>query len=168
MDQFFMRYYPMFVAFAYNFIKDQSVCEDITQESFISLLERQDDVCEENTTKGFLYRIIRNKCLNHLRHEEIKNRYASRCTEEYNRNVGSQEFFIDAIIREEASTIVIDAIEQLPEMAQRVINMAVNGLSNQEIADALEISINTVRTHKSRAYQTLRIVLSNAKLLLLC
>lgn len=46
-------------------------------------------------------------------------------------------------------------------MGRQVLNMSVEGLSNQEIADVLGISINTVRTHKSRAYKVLRIVLSN-------
>ena len=73
----------------------------------------------------------------------------------------SEEFFIDAIIREESSLIISQAIEGLPEMGRQVLNMSVEGLSNQEIADVLGISINTVRTHKSRAYKVLRIVLSN-------
>ena len=68
---------------------------------------------------------------------------------------------IDAIVREESSLIISQAIENLPAMGQQVLNMAIEGLSNQEIADILGISINTVRTHKSRAYKALRIVLSN-------
>ena len=73
----------------------------------------------------------------------------------------SEEFFIDAIMREESSLIISQAIEGLPDMGRQVLNMAVEGLSNQEIADVLGISVNTVRTHKSRAYKVLRIVLSN-------
>ena len=77
----------------------------------------------------------------------------------------TEEFFIDAIVREESSLIISQAIENLPAMGQQVLNMAIEGLSNQEIADILGISINTVRTHKSRAYKALRIVLSNQWLL---
>lgn len=46
-------------------------------------------------------------------------------------------------------------------MGRRVLSLAVDGFSNQEVADVLGISVNTVRTHKARAYKILRMILSN-------
>ena len=148
--EFFRNYYPMFVSFA--------------QEAFVALLEQGCTFDNEYLAKGFLYKTLRNKCLNHLRHEQIRSRYAEMQAAHYKRERSekkSEEFFIDAIMREESSLIISQAIEGLPEMGRQVLNMSVEGLSNQEIADVLGISINTVRTHKSRAYKVLRIVLSN-------
>ena len=148
--EFFRNYYPMFVSFARNFVQSREVCEDLVQEAFVALLEQ-----------GCTFD---NECLNHLRHEQIRNRYAEMQAAHYKRERNekkSEEFFIDAIMREESSLIISQAIEGLPEMGRQVLNMSVEGLSNQEIADVLGISINTVRTHKSRAYKVLRIVLSN-------
>ena len=156
--EFFRNYYPMFVSFARNFVQSREVCEDLVQEAFVALFDN------EYLAKGFLYKTLRNKCLNHLRHEQIRNRYAEMQAAHYKRERNekkSEEFFIDAIMREESSLIISQAIEGLPEMGRQVLNMSVEGLSNQEIADVLGISINTVRTHKSRAYKVLRIVLSN-------
>lgn len=134
------------------------------QEAFVALLEQGCTFDNEYMAKGFLYKTLRNKCLNHLRHEQIRSRYAEMQAAHYKRERSekkSEEFFIDAIMREESSLIISQAIEGLPEMGRQVLNMSVEGLSNQEIADVLGISINTVRTHKSRAYKVLRIVLSN-------
>lgn len=162
--EFFRTYYPMFISFARNYIPTQEVCEDLVQEAFVSLLEQGYTFENEYLAKGFLYKTLRNKCLNHLRHEQIRIRYAEEQIAHYKREHDikkSESFFIDAIVREESSLIVSQAIEKLPHMGQQIINLAIDGLSNQEIADILGISINTVRTHKSRAYKALRIVLSN-------
>ena len=162
--EFFRNYYPMFVSFARNFVQSREVCEDLVQEAFVALLEQGCTFDNEYLAQGFLYKTLRNKCLNHLRHEQIRNRYAEMQAAHYKRERNekkSEEFFIDAIMREESSLIISQAIEGLPEMGRQVLNMSVEGLSNQEIADVLGISINTVRTHKSRAYKVLRIVLSN-------
>ncbi len=158
--EFFRSHYPMFVSFARNFVQNHETCEDLVQESFVTLLEQGYTFENEFLAKGFLYKTIRNKCLNHLRHEQIRNRYTEMQLTRY-RQKESEEFFIDAIMQEESSVIVSQAIEALPAMGQRVLNMSIEGLSNQEVADTLGISVNTVRTHKARAYKILRMILSN-------
>ena len=162
--EFFRNYYPMFVSFARNFVQSREVCEDLVQEAFVALLEQGCTFDNEYLAKGFLYKTLRNKCLNHLRHEQIRNRYAEMQAAHYKRERNekkSEEFFIDAIMREESSLIISQALEGLPEMGRQVLNMSVEGVSNFFFYDLVCISINTVRTHKSRAYKVLRIVLSN-------
>lgn len=74
--EFFRSYYPMFVSFARNFVQSRDVCEDLVQEAFVALLEQGCTFDNEYMAKGFLYKTLRNKCLNHLRHEQIRSRYA--------------------------------------------------------------------------------------------
>ena len=163
--EFFLAFYPLFVSFAQNYVQSRAVCEDVVQESFVAYLEQGRPFAGEYKTKAFLYKTVRNKCLNHLRHEQIHNRYAEVQSRRSQEEMHSEEFFIGSIVREEASLVIAQAIEALPAAEQRVLNMAVEGLSNQEVAERLGISINTVRTHKSRAYKALRVVLANLKLL---
>lgn len=162
-QDFFESYYRMFVSFAYNYVRDRVVCEDQVQEAFISYLELDAEHFDENEAKKFLYKAIRNRCLNHLRHEGVMSRYSLNQQEEYDRTKASDEFFIDSIMQEESSRIVINAIDKLPEMGRQVIELSVEGLSNDEIAERLRISVNTVRTHKARTYKMLRITLANLK-----
>ena len=163
--EFFLAFYPLFVSFAQNYVQSREVCEDVVQESFVAYLEQGRPFAGEYKTKAFLYKTVRNKCLNHLRHEQIHHRYAESQSRRSQEEMYSEEFFIGSIVREEASLVIAQAIEALPEAEQRVLNMAVEGFSNQEVAEYLGVSINTVRTHKSRAYKALRVVLANLKLL---
>ena len=64
----------MFVSFARNFVQSREVCEDLVQEAFVALLEQGCTFDNEYLAKGFLYKTLRNKCLNHLRHEQIRSR----------------------------------------------------------------------------------------------
>lgn len=158
--EFFRTYYPMFVSFARNFVQCHETCEDLVQEAFATLLEQGYTFENEYLVRGFLYKTLRNKCLNHLRHEQIRNRYSELQIARHKQKQ-SEEFFIDAIMQEESSVIIAQAIESLPAMGRRVLSLAVDGFSNQEVADVLGISVNTVRTHKARAYKILRMILSN-------
>jgi RNA polymerase sigma-70 factor (ECF subfamily) len=47
-------------------------------------------------------------------------------------------------------------IKLLPEASREIMILALNGLKNQEIADELNISINTVKTQKKIAYSKLK------------
>lgn len=63
---------------------------------------------------------------------------------------------IDYLIKEEAFRILDKAIKTLSPQTQQVLNLSLRGLSVKEIAKDLKISVNTVKTVKSRAYKLLR------------
>ena len=62
-------------------------------------------------------------------------------------------------IEEETYQLVHKAVEQLPKQSCKIIQLSLQGYSNQEIADQLNISINSVRTLKQSAYKKLRGIL---------
>ncbi len=64
--------------------------------------------------------------------------------------------FNDFLIEDETYRIIHEAVESLPAQESKVIQLALEGLKMQEIADQLKISVNTVKTLKSRAYKHLR------------
>ena len=68
-------------------------------------------------------------------------------------------FFRNQIIEEETYQLVHKAVEQLPKQSCKIIQLSLQGYSNQEIADQLNISINSVRTLKQSAYKKLRGIL---------
>ena len=59
------------------------------------------------------------------------------------------------------------AIDELPSECGRVFRLGLEGLSNQEIADTLSISVNTVKTQKQRAMAVLKKRFSTGMLLVL-
>ena len=103
--------------------------------------------------KGFLYTTARNLALNHIKHNQIVDEHL-RLQEK-----DSVLFFRNQIIEEETYQLVHKAVEQLPKQSCKIIQLSLQGYSNQEIADQLNISINSVRTLKQSAYKKLRGIL---------
>lgn len=148
----FYDHYSGFIAFAGRYIADQSVCEDIVQDAFIAFWEKHRSFQSLLAVKAFFYTSIRNACLDHIKHHQVEQKYfkmnGARPDE-----TGS---YLDDILRLEAYNQVYREVNKLPEMEKKVLLLALEEKSNDEIAITLRISVNTVRTHKARAYKVLR------------
>ena len=148
----FDSYFNALCAFGYNYVLEVSAVEDLVQDAFISLWERHQDFDNINAIKSFLYTSVRNKCLNHLKHQLVrqKNEYALISELE------SEHYFEGKVIEEEVFNQLSLEIRNLPDSAQKIMLLALNGLSNREIAAELDISVNTVKTQKKIAYSKLK------------
>lgn len=149
--QIFDEYYSGLRSFAYKYIEDDTITEDFVQEAFLSLWENKKEFNNKASIKSYLFTLVRNNCLNHLRHQKV--RYKN--SEEL-KNLSLEQTFKDLYLEEEVHTMVYDAIKDLSTKARRVVIMSMNGVSNPEIAEELNVSVNTVKTTKLRAYKILR------------
>ena len=73
-DRMFNEWYAQFVYFAYYFVNDVEVCRDIVSDAF-EYLWRNYDKIEEVTAKTYLYTIIRTRCIDYLRKQNIHEEY---------------------------------------------------------------------------------------------
>ncbi|WP_294547332.1 RNA polymerase sigma-70 factor [uncultured Bacteroides sp.] len=162
-DLFFKKYYTLFLSFACRYNLDTEEARDIVQDVFIAFWEQHENFTSIVTIKAFFYRSIANRCLNYLKHEDVKSRYAESRLE----RMESEEFIQENIIREEVSFIVRKKIKQLTPREQEIIILSLQNKSNQEIADILSLSLPTVKTHKMHAYARLRAELEELRFLLL-
>jgi len=152
LKDFFYLHYPEFASFAGKYIADQTICEDIVQEVFISFWEKRTSFQNLFSVKAFFYTSIRNACFDHIKHSKVERKYL-----EFKRSGTEEtESHLNEILRLEAYNLVYQEINRLPEMEKKVLLLALEEKSNEEIAITLRISINTVRTHKARAYKVLR------------
>lgn len=150
---FYKGYYSLFLSFALRFTADEESGRDIVQDVFIQYLKCRDSFQDLIQIKVFFYRSIRNKCLNIINHQKIQAKYINQ--EQY-KEIGSTEYFLHNIIREETAFAIRQEIAKLPPVGQKVLQQVLDGKSNEEIAETLHISVNTVKTHKARCYATLR------------
>jgi RNA polymerase sigma-70 factor (ECF subfamily) len=148
----FDAYFHALSAFGYKFIPDRDVVKDMVQESFISFWEKRQDFDHINALKSFLYTSVRNKCLNHAKHQAVRRKHEDSLVYE----LESDHRFSHHVIEEETFNQLLTEIMELPEAAREIMILALNGLKNQEIADELNISINTVKTQKKIAYSKLK------------
>lgn len=150
---FFEDNFANVVIFADKYLDNQDVAADIAQECFIQLWCSDAEFSSIEGMRAFIYTVARNLSLNHLKHEAI-------VIDWKNRNVVEDILFTrDNLIEQETYRLVYEAIGQLAKQSKRIILLSLRGYSNQEIADIMNISINTVRTLKQNAYKRLRILL---------
>ncbi len=153
-EDVFKEYYGRLSYFAFQFVNDKSIAEDLVQDAFLAYWAHKSSVSDHpQAIKDFLYRAVRNAALNLLKRKKVQERYF------FLRNVEQfeNEKVLETIIQAEAMANLHQAVSQLPESCKNVFLLAYfQGLSNPEIAQELNISINTVRNHKYNGLKILR------------
>lgn len=147
---FFEENFSSVVLFADKYVGNMDVATDIAQECFIRLWREKVFFESVDKIKGFLYTAARNLALNELKHDAI---VANHIRKEM---LASEEYFQDNLAEEEVYAIIYKAVDALAPQSRRVILMSLQELSNGEIAEKLNISVNSVRTLKQNAYKKLK------------
>lgn len=150
LDQF---YIPL-CHFAFHYLEDEGITEDIVQDCFVKLWEVRSGFQYLHQVKSFLYTSIRNRSINELEHNKVVNAYQKRILDK-----SSELFFHDHLIEEETYRILHNAINKLPNKTKQIMQLSLKGMNNSEIAENLSISKETVHSLKKSAYKKLRIYL---------
>ena len=154
---FFDSYYTALRSFAFSFLQDYAEAEDHVQEAFIKLWEKSGNFLSEQAAKAFLYKSVKNSCLNQLEHSKVIHKHR-----EYSLNYTEINHLADnRIIEEEVHRMIYQAINELPAQCRNVLVLSINGAKNSEIASELMVSVNTVKTQKKIAYKQLKIKLQD-------
>ena len=150
-DILFKRYYRQLCLYAAHYLKgDIAASEDIVQDCFVKLWQQEAkrDITDK---RAFLYSTVRNACIDTLRrqHPEMTSIDPSDLEE-----IISDE---EAIDRSEQEAKVWETIDALPDRCREVFLMAKrDGMTYNEIAEALNISVKTVEHQISKAMKKLR------------
>ena len=110
------------------------------------------DFPDEISLKAYLYKSTRNRCYNIIKHKKIKVDYAVTVCE----SLQDDNLFLKQILEEEIARELYQAIEILPERKKEIMKMCLRGIKNNEIAELLNIKLQTVKTLKSQSYKILR------------
>lgn len=162
LKHFYLLYFPHFLSFALQYVSEEDQCRDIVQDVFINYWEKHADFTDIISLKVFFYRSIRNRCLNEIRNQQLRQPVEVKEISE----LFSENTLEENVIREEVAILVRQQIAKLNKQEQKVLRLSLQGHTNQEIAEILSLSINTVKTHKLRAYTSLRLQLQDLHTLL--
>ena len=149
--QLFNEFYPRLCAFAFKYMQDDLASEDIVQEVLSDLWDKRQSINIKISLKAFLYTSVRNRCLNQLKKKTLDEK---RLQEYYALESESIDHY--NYIEEEVHANLYKAINSLPEKSREVVLMSMREMSNVEIKDELDVTINTVKSNKRRAYKMLR------------
>lgn len=154
----FKSYFVAILLFINKLIDNREDAEDIAMTVFSALFKRCNLFNTEANIKAFLYISARNSSLNYIKAKQRDRQKIKEFAERMKDDTFLEyEHSIKAVVVE-----AIDlAIETLPEECRKIFKMLYyEELTPAEVAEVLQISINTVYTQRRRAVQTLRLLLS--------
>jgi RNA polymerase sigma-70 factor (ECF subfamily) len=158
----FNLFYERLRYFARGITTDDLGAEDLVQDAFVQLWKHKEGFDCLPSVKAFLYLAVKNAGRNIIKHEKVVNRYALT-----QRDTPLEEGVIQQIIEAEVLADVHKALALLPEGCREVIHLCYfQGLKNQEAANQLQVSINTIKTQKVRGLRMLRMALRIIPLIL--
>ena len=150
-DDLFRYNYRPLCLYALHYMGDADAAEDVVQESYASLWEKLQDGTAVLNRKAYLYMMVRNRCLDHLRKKGIP----TESLKPYDTYGIIDDD--DAQERSQTEARLWTAIDSLPEKCREVFIMSKrDGLKYEEIADELGLSVNTVRNQISKALKLIK------------
>ena len=153
-EMLFRTYYQPLCNYAYTFLQDREDAEEIVQSTFLLVWEKRDTLAIRTSVRPYLYAMVRNACLNVIKHEKIKQKYVG---EEVALASRSHDSVTHTIATNELEYRIKIAMEALPEQCRMVFKLSrFEELKYSEIADQLEISIKTVENHMGKALRIMR------------
>lgn len=159
----FKTYYAPLCLFVRQYISDLDEGEEIVQGFFLKLWEDRNKIIIATTVRSYLYGAIKNRCLNYIKHQKIKQQHVSEVLNTNASEKHASNFFmeVDLMKKIEAS------IDSLPPRRKEIFVLSrEQGLKYREIAEKLGISIKTVEAQMGQALKDLREKLKDYKQLL--
>ena len=150
-DDLFRYNYRPLCLYALHYLGDVDLAEDFVQESYTALWEKLLEGAHVLNRKSYLYMMVRNRCLDHLRKKGIP----TESLKPYDTYGIIDDD--DAQERSQTEAKLWTAIDSLPEKCREVFILSKrDGLKYEEIAEELGLSVNTVRNQISKALKVLK------------
>lgn len=149
----FETFYPSLCLYASRFLNDEDHSAEVVQELFVKLWEKRKSLEVDVSVRPYLFRAVRNQCLNQIRYDKVKQLHAAKLQEALLSEDAAGDFFIspELMLKLEAG------IESLPDKRREIFKMSrEQGMKYREIADALGISVKTVENQMGSALRSLR------------
>ena len=160
--EFEALYFEMFDTLFYlalSYVKDNGVAEDLVQDSFLQLWNNRKNLNDDTHLLNYLYTLTKNKCLNHLKHIEVKDRYIQKAS------VAELKFLQQSLnsLPDSYSELMAlkqdldKAVDSLPEDIREIFLLnRFSDMTYARIAEKKSISIKTVEAKMTRAIKKLK------------
>lgn len=158
-ESLFRAQYPVLCGYARKYVEDIDQAEEIVQEMFFNFWQKKDKVEINISLEAYLFRSVRNACLNYLKHLKIREEYRLATNDEIRKK--EQEVH-DHVVALELQERIENVIDQLPPERKKIFKMSrYEELKYKEIAEKLNLSVKTVEVQMSKALKFLRLHLSD-------
>lgn len=163
-NELFDAYYMPLCLFSLKYCDSFELAEDIVQDFFVKFWDEKIYLKIENPMRPYLFKAIKNNTLQAIKK---KSKFIFDDIEKIVNDLIDEDP-LDSVSLEEEKNKLFEQVEALPEKSKAVFKAIVlDGLKYKEVAEQLDISVNTVKTHYSRALKQLRLRLDVIIILML-
>jgi RNA polymerase sigma-70 factor (ECF subfamily) len=160
-ENLYNQYSVLVYNLALNYLQNVEDAEEITQDVFIQINNSLSKFEEKSSLKTWIYRITINKCLDFIKHKNSQKRYfifGKKSQNEFEiANASNFEHPGILLENKEKAKVLFDIINELGENQKTAFLLSkVDGLSNPEIAEIMNLSISSVESLVFRAKNTLK------------
>ena len=153
-DVLFVRHHIGVYNFAYTMLGSTQAAEDVLQETFVAVAEAAGRYTPRGRFRNWLMRIVRNRCLNRLEAQRVRRAVVGGSALEVMDPAAGEPGPADVAETNEQHALLRSAVAALPDRQREAVALyAFEQMSYREIADVLDVPINTVKTllHRGRA-----------------
>ncbi|MEO6446649.1 MAG: RNA polymerase sigma-70 factor [Gemmatimonadaceae bacterium] len=159
LEEIFRAYYAGMCSFVRRFVHAPDIAEELVQDVFFKLWSKRDSLSDIDALKTYLFRAARNTALNHLRRKKLEHAWEER--EAARGEPTAAAATDDDAFSDDIGRAVQAAVLKLPPRCREIFLLSRDGgLTYNEIAAALGISVKTVETQMGRALRSLRLSLA--------
>ncbi|QDQ02396.1 sigma-70 family RNA polymerase sigma factor [Lysinibacillus fusiformis] len=163
LEKMMIEYGNELVRLAFSYVKDTEIAKDMVQNTFIKCYKNLGSFRFDAQIKTWLYRITINECKDYLKSWNYKMVQVKSFVNETAKSIlpSTEKTVIDKYKNEE----IKDTIFSLPKVYREVVYLYYyDSLKTEEIAEVLDIPVNTVKTRLRRAKQRLELMIKEAEL----
>lgn len=162
--EIYHRYKKLLYSFALKRLDNQDEVEDVLHELFLSLWTKRELLSDEVLLAPYLYNAVRYQIINIFSRRKISSRYLDSFNHYMEYEYKADE--TDHLIRhKELSALIEKEIAALPKKMREVFELSRRaGYSRKQIAEELNLSEETVKSHMHHALKILKIKLGNMML----
>lgn len=159
-EELYFAYGPAIKGLCRRYVRDENIAEDMMHDTFITAMQKYESFLGTGSVKSWLSRIAINTSLQYLK-REMKNHHANLAYGSDEACIDEQESVAEEMYHFEfKQEDLLHALDQLPLHHKTVFNLYVfDGYKHHEIADALQISTGTSKSHLARARKKLQDIL---------
>ncbi|MFA6872333.1 MAG: RNA polymerase sigma-70 factor [Bacteroidaceae bacterium] len=163
----YTNYKDRFIRFAYTYVKDMPVAEDLVIDALLYYWENRALLKHEENIPAYLLTTVKHKCLNYLKQQQTHRTIEGTIQVHEEWKLATKIATLEAcepyeLFTEEAQEIVNKTLEQLPQRTREIFIMSrMQNKSYKEIAAELGLTTKGVEFHITKALKTLRITLKD-------
>lgn len=147
----FDKNYETLCLYAVRFTEDLVEAEDVVQEAFVRFWEMYRDRLTVENARPLLYRMVRNMCVDRARAKRWSTVDAEVMADQL------VYYFQPESEGDSKIDLLMEAVRNLPEKCQQVlVAICFNEKKYKEVAEDMQVSVNTVKTQLVRALKLLR------------